>query len=92
MATFTKGSYIEVLLAQDSGNVTLLSFESEDTLKVAHTSTVHQFREESALSLAFDFAKLPGSDTWTTFLAIGSNSRVLVFERVEEAGAQGVFN
>ena len=40
-----------------------------------------QFANESALSVSLDVLRLPGSEQWTHYLALGSNSRVILFER-----------
>ena len=87
---------LQVWLGEDSGKVTQLSFNT-DTIKLIDTQTVYvsqitfpahsssfclqQFINESVLSVNIDILRMPGSDSWTTALSLGSNTKVVVLER-----------
>lgn len=73
---------LEVWLAEDSGKITQLNFASDLTL--SETKTVHQFANESALSVSMDILRLPGQETWATTLTIASNSKVIVLEKTTQ--------
>lgn len=81
LVTQSSGS-LEAWVADDSGKVTQLSFENEESILTPKTTIVHKFVGESALCLSLDILRLPsGGETWTTVLSIGSNTRVVVLER-----------
>ena len=43
-----------------------------------------QFINESVLTVNLDILRIPGSDSWTTALSLGSNSKVVVLERTAQ--------
>ena len=89
---------LQIWLGEDSGKVIQLSFNT-DTHDVINTQTIYvslnyfpahlflcfqQFINESVLTVNLDILRIPGCDSWTTALSLGSNSKVVVLERTAQ--------